>query len=108
MMHIPKRFKTIHLVKHSTLPSKGTSIYLRRVKICLPSQDHCMVTIPDDSGRLPLHTAIHNNASLGSVKLRVKGNPHALQSADNSGSLPLHLACQHHDSATVIQHLIDL
>ena len=45
---------------------------------------------------------------LGSIKLLVKGNPNALQSADNNGALPLHVACQHHDSNDVINFLVGL
>ena len=72
------------------------------------AKDHRLMTIQDDKGRLPLHTAIHDNASLGSIKLLVKGNPAAVQSADNSGALPLHVACQHHDSTNVIDYLVGL
>eukprot|EP00984_Skeletonema_dohrnii_P011170 scaffold4432_cov108-Skeletonema_dohrnii-CCMP3373.AAC.3 len=69
-------------------------------------QDH--MTTPDGNGELPLHTALENNVTLGSIKLLVKGNPLALQSPDNSGALPLHVACQHHDSASVVQYLLGL
>eukprot|EP00984_Skeletonema_dohrnii_P013471 scaffold5584_cov97-Skeletonema_dohrnii-CCMP3373.AAC.2 len=50
---------------------------------------HLMMT-PDDNGQLPLHTALQNDATLGSIKLLVKGNPSALQSPDNNDTLPLH------------------
>ena len=59
----------------------------------------------DDNGQLPLHMALQNNVRLGSIKLLVRGNPHALQSPDNNGALPLHIACEHHDSAKVVQYL---
>jgi len=72
------------------------------------SRDHRLMTTPDDNGQLPLHKKLQNNARLGSVKLLVKGNLHAVQSPDNSGSLPLHVACAHHDSASVVQYLIGL
>ena len=42
---------------------------------------------------LPLHHALHKNASLGSIKLLVKGNPSALRVIDLLGMLPLHIAC---------------
>ena len=77
-------------------------VYARQAK------DHRLMTTPDDHGRLPLHTALQNNATLGSIKLLVQGNPHAVHSPDNSGSLPLHIACQHHDSASVVQYLVEL
>ena len=64
------------------------------------------MTTPDDNGRLPLHRALQNNVRLGSIKLLVKGNLHALHSPDNSGAFPLHIACQHNDSATVVKYLI--
>ena len=72
------------------------------------AKDHRLMTTPDDNGRLPLHKALQNNVRLGSIKLLVKGNPEALQSANNSGSLPLHVACMHHDSVNVIQYLVEL
>jgi len=72
------------------------------------AEDHGQMTTPDEMGQLPLHTALQNNATLGSVKLLVKGNPPAVQSPDNSGALPLHVACQHHDCARVVQYLIGL
>ncbi len=70
---------------------------------------HRLMTTPDMSGQLPLHTALRNNAAcFGSIKLLVKGNPAALQSADNSGRLPLHIACMHHDTVSVIRYLVGL
>ena len=77
-------------------------VYSRQAK------DHLLVTTPDDQGQLPLHTALQNNARLGSIKLLVKGNPHSVQSPDNNGALPLHLACQHYESDSVIMYLIGL
>ena len=66
------------------------------------AKDEHAMTTPDDNGQLPLHTALKVNATLGSIKLLVKGNPHALQSPDNSGALPLHIACLYHLSARVL------
>ena len=37
------------------------------------------MTTPDEKGQLPLHTALQNNATLGSIKLLVKGNDSVLQ-----------------------------
>ena len=45
---------------------------------------------------------------LGSIKLLVKGNPLAAQSLGISSTLPLHVACEHHDSARVVQYLVGL
>ena len=77
-------------------------IYARQAK-----DQHLMIT-PDSNGRLPLHTALQNSTTLGSIKLLVKGNPHAIQYPDNTGSLPLHTACQHEDYIHVIDYLIGL
>jgi len=77
-------------------------VYARQAK------DHRLMTTPDGNGQLPLHTALQNNARLGSIKLLVKGNPLAVQSHDNSGLIPLHVACVHRDSVKVIQYLVGL
>jgi ankyrin repeat protein len=67
-----------------------------------------LMTRPDKYGQLPLHTALRNNVTLGSIKLLVKCNPSAIYFHDKSGALPLHLACQHHDSASVVQYLLGI
>jgi hypothetical protein len=72
------------------------------------ARDHSVMTTPDESGQLPLHVALRDNAALGSIKLLVKGNPSAIQTLDDSGILPLHLACQHHHSPSVVEYMIDL
>ena len=77
-------------------------VYSRQAK------DRRLMTTPDDNGQLPLHTAVQNNVTLGSIKLLVKGNPAAVQSPDNNGALPLHVACQYHNSTNVIQYLVEL
>ena len=46
-----------------------------------------------NNGMLPLHTALKEKASLGAIKLLVKGNPAALQMTDSRGVLPIHIAC---------------
>ena len=80
----------------------GELVYARQAK------DRRLMMTPDDNGRLPLHTAIENNAAPGSIKLLVKGNPDAVQSPDNMGALPLHIACQHRDSTNVVRYLVEL
>ncbi len=62
----------------------------------------------DENGQVPLHRALRDNATLGSIKLIVKRNPSALLIPDNSGWLPLHLACQYYDSPNVVDYLIGL
>ena len=80
----------------------GELVYSRQAK------NFRLMTTPDDNGRLPLHRALQNIASLGSIKLLVKGNPPALQTPDNHGALPLHVACQHHNSSNVVHYLVRL
>mmetsp|Transcript_21240 Transcript_21240/g.32424 ORF Transcript_21240/g.32424 Transcript_21240/m.32424 type:complete len:521 (+) Transcript_21240:62-1624(+) len=77
-------------------------VYARKAK------NRRVMTTPDDNGQLPLHKALQSNVRLGSIKLLVRGNPHALQAPDNSGTLPLHVACQHHNSSNVVQYLVGL
>ncbi len=77
-------------------------VYARQAK------DLRLMMTPDDYGRLPLHTALQNNARLGSIKLLVKGNPSAIRSTDNNFAMPLHIACEHHNCAGVVQYLIEL
>ena len=72
------------------------------------AQDHRLMTTPDENGRLPLHTALQNNVRLGSIKLLVNGNPSAIRTAESNLAMPLHIACQYHDSASVVQHLLSL
>jgi len=72
------------------------------------AKDRHMMTTPDGRGQLPLHTALQNNATLGSIKLLVKGNPSAVRIFDNSGKIALHMACQYHDSTSVVQFMLSL
>ena len=37
----------------------------------------------------------------------MKGNPSAIRNFDQSGAIPLHIACQHHNSAKVVQYLVE-
>ncbi|KAK1734111.1 ankyrin repeat domain-containing protein [Skeletonema marinoi] len=70
------------------------------------AKDRHVMTTPDGRGQLPLHTALQNNATLGSIKLLVKGNPSAVRIFDNSGKIALHMACQYHDSTSVVQFML--
>ena len=79
----------------------GELVYARQAK------DHHLMTTPDENGQLPLHKALQNNVRLGSIKLLVKGNPSALRTLENF-AMPLHIACQHHNSASVVQYLLSL
>ena len=60
----------------------------------------------DENGWLPLHHALHNNASLGSIKLLVKGNPTAVRVDDYKGSFPLHIASEF-STVDVVQFLVE-
>mmetsp|Transcript_21138 Transcript_21138/g.32636 ORF Transcript_21138/g.32636 Transcript_21138/m.32636 type:complete len:364 (+) Transcript_21138:497-1588(+) len=90
--------------------------YHQRVQTFINSQldysrqarDHRLMMTPDGNGRLPLHTAVQNNARLGSIKLLVKGNPSAIRNADINFAFPLHVASQHHNSSNVVQYLVGL
>jgi ankyrin repeat protein len=74
------------------------------------ARDCVRMTTPDGNGQLRLHRALRDNATitLGSIKLLVNGNLSAVRCPDNTGILPLHVACQHHESASVVEYLIGL
>eukprot|EP00984_Skeletonema_dohrnii_P008975 scaffold3366_cov129-Skeletonema_dohrnii-CCMP3373.AAC.4 len=97
---IASHIESYHLQVQAFINSE--LVYARQAK------DHPMMITPDRNGQLPLHSALQNNATLGSIKLLVKGNPPAVQSPDNSGLIPLHVACVHHDSVNVVQYLLGL
>ena len=59
----------------------------------LERQAHQCV-VQDDQGQLPIHQAMRNNASPGTIKLMVMANPNSMIAADHQGSTPLHIACQ--------------
>ena len=61
----------------------------------------------DQIGWLPLHHALKNKASLGSVKLLVKGCALAVRVPDNNMAFPLHIACEF-SSVEVVQYLMDM
>jgi ankyrin repeat protein len=71
------------------------------------AEDLTLMTTPDENGQLPLHVALRDNVTFGSIKLLVEGNSSALRHADNRGMIPLHVACQHHRSPSVVEYLID-
>ena len=81
-----------------------------RLTYASQARDHHLMHSPDENGQLPLHKAYRDNATitLGSIKLLVKGNPSAITCADNSGMIPLHVACQHHESPSTVEYLLDL
>jgi len=75
-------------------------VYARQAK-----NRHQMIT---RNIQFPLHRALQNNVTLGSIKLLVKGNPSAVTNVDTNFAIPLHVACEHHNSTKVIQYLVGL
>eukprot|EP00579_Thalassiosira_antarctica_P009876 CAMPEP_0201917590 /NCGR_PEP_ID=MMETSP0903-20130614/6949_1 /ASSEMBLY_ACC=CAM_ASM_000552 /TAXON_ID=420261 /ORGANISM="Thalassiosira antarctica, Strain CCMP982" /LENGTH=151 /DNA_ID=CAMNT_0048453677 /DNA_START=27 /DNA_END=479 /DNA_ORIENTATION=- len=71
------------------------------------AQDVSAMTTLDCNGWLPLHHALYNNASIGAIKLLVKGNPSAIRVADYQLSFPLHISCEF-STADVVQFLVEL
>jgi len=76
-------------------------VYARR------AQDMTAMTTLDDNGWLPLHRALKDDASLGSIKLLVEGNPAAVQVSDQNGAYPLHIACEF-SLAKVVKYMVEL
>ena len=72
------------------------------------SRDPTVMSTRDENGQVPLHRALRDNVTLGSIKLLAKRNPSAVLTSDNSGALPLHMAIQHHDSTKVVDYLVGL
>jgi len=66
------------------------------------AQDTVAMSTPDEEGHLPLHRAlVKGDASLGSIKLLLKGNPDALQTAT-----PVYIACCY-CTADIVQFLME-
>jgi len=71
------------------------------------AHDDTAMTTPNEEGYLPLHRALlQGDASLGSIKLLVRGNTAALQVADQKGVLPLHIACRN-ATVGIVKFLVD-
>ena len=71
------------------------------------AQDMTVMTTVDDIGWLPLHSALNDDAPLGSIKLMVRGNPAAVRVADQNGAHPLHIACEF-SLVKVVKYLVEL
>ena len=71
------------------------------------AQDMTVMATVDENGWLPLHHALKDNASLGSIKLLKRANPAAVQVSDQNEAYPLHLACEF-SSEKVVQYLVEL
>ena len=96
------------LIEFLLFPEEIQSFVNSQLTYARQSRDLTFMSTRNENGQLPLHTALRDNAPFGSIKLLVKGNPIAVQTADNDGALPLHLATQHHDSTKVVDYLIGL
>ena len=71
------------------------------------SRNTAFMTTVDENGWLPLHHALEDNASLGSIKLLTRAHPAALQVSDQNGVYPLHIACSFL-SVKVVKYLVEL
>ena len=60
----------------------------------------------DNNGKLPLHFAAENHASVEVVEALVRADPSAAAQPDNCGKLPLHIAAENHASVEVIEALL--
>jgi len=71
------------------------------------SKDETAMRTRDRTGSLPLHKAIRDDESLGTIKLLVKGNPEAVDIPDRRRMLPLDIASE--DSTVgVVKYLAEL
>ena len=77
--------------------------FLRRQQRYLQfARDTTAMSIPDENGHLPLHRAlVKGDASLGSIKLLLKGNPDTLQTVNL-----VYIACCH-STADIVQFLME-
>ena len=71
------------------------------------SRNTAFMTTVDENGWLPLHHALKDNASLGSIILLMRSNPAAMQVSDQNGAHPLHIACEL-SSVKVVKYLVEL
>ena len=71
------------------------------------AQDVSAMTTPDANGWLPLHHALKDKVTLGSIKLLLKGNPSSLRTVDDNLAFPLHIACQF-STVKVVKYLVEL
>ncbi len=73
------------------------------------ARDITLMSTRDENGQLPLHRALQDDATLGSIKLLVQGDRDAVLYPDyDDDALPLHVACYHHESSKVVDYLIGL
>jgi ankyrin repeat protein len=93
----------------NSFPQTVQTFINKQLTYASQARDLRQMNTHDENGQLPLHRALlRDNVDLGSIKLLVKGNPSAIRCYDKRGTTPLHVACQHHESASVVQYLVDL
>ena len=95
-------------IERRVVPREIQTYINTQLTYALQARGRTLMNTPDVNGQLPLHRALCDNVTIGSIKLLVKGNRDAVQISDNSGSLPLHLASQHHESTKVVDYLAGL
>jgi hypothetical protein len=61
----------------------------------------------DSLGRLAIHYAVSNDASVHAIDTILRVNPQAASTTDLHDWLPIHVACRHGSSFLVIQRLMD-
>jgi ankyrin repeat protein len=74
----------------------------------LQASDSTLMSTRDENGQLPLHRALQDDVTLGSIKLLVKVNRDAVRIPNNDGAMPLHVAVQCHNSTKVVDYLVGL
>ena len=72
------------------------------------ARDLRQMNTPDENGQLPLHKALFDNVTLGSIKLLVKSYQSAISCANNKGMIPLHVACHHNETPSIVEYLVNL
>lgn len=93
--------------RQSLLHPKLMGFFQTQLLYAEQAQKRHVMRTRDEIGRYPLHKALIDNVTLGSIKLLVEGNPNAVHASDNNGAYPLHLACRH-NSPRVVEYLADL
>ena len=68
--------------------------------------DMAFMITANEIGWLPLHRALKDDVSLGTIKLMVKKCPAAVRMADNLMAFPLHVACEF-SSVKVVRFLVE-
>ena len=100
---------TVYNVEYQQSMQYGLIPFLQtQMNYARQAQDRNVMMTPDNTGYLPLHNAIREHATLGSIKLLVKGYPDAVNVVpDGSGMHPLDIACEV-STVGVVKYLAEL